>query len=94
MEVGTPGVDNVLSRDRDFETYKGFVVSMTTSEPFKKYGTLIEGVTLNSRSDKAVKLNLKGRARELNTSRLKRARIIRFLVVNTHMLRSLSLSDD
>lgn len=59
LEVSSPGVSRILSSDRDFISFKGFAVIVTTSEPYKKHD-LWRG-TLQGRDEKAVYLNLKGR---------------------------------
>ena len=59
LEVSSPGVSRILSSDRDFISFKGFAVIVTTSELYKKR-TEWQG-TLQGRDDKAVHLNLKGR---------------------------------
>jgi len=36
LVVSTPGAKEVLTRDREFLSFKGFPVLLTTTEPFKK----------------------------------------------------------
>lgn len=59
LEVSSPGVSDVLSRDRDFVSFKGFPVVVKTTEPHKGQ-TRWEG-TLMRREDEYVFINLKGR---------------------------------
>ena len=59
LEVASPGVGNLIVTDRDFVSFKGFPVLVTTSEPFKKKSEW-EG-TLVGRDDEFLSLNLKGR---------------------------------
>jgi ribosome maturation factor RimP len=59
LEVSSPGVSDVLTRDRDFEVFKGFPVEVQLSEVYKKkqvwQGSLV------GRDEVKVSLNLKGR---------------------------------
>lgn len=59
LEVSSPGVSDVLERDRDFTVFKGFPVEIRLSEIFKKkdiwHGSLV------GRDEKSISLNLKGR---------------------------------
>jgi ribosome maturation factor RimP len=59
LNVSSPGLSNVLESDRDFTTFKGFPVTITMTEEFKKK-TVWEG-TLTSRDEDAVLINVKGR---------------------------------
>ena len=59
LEVASPGLGNTLKTDRDFVSFKGFPVTVTTSEPYKKKSEW-EG-TLVGRDDEFLSLNLKGR---------------------------------
>ena len=63
LEVASPGLSSVLSTDRDFNSFKGFPVTVTTSEPVKSK-TKWEG-TLVGRDEESVTINLKGRAQKL-----------------------------
>ena len=60
LEVSSPGISDVLSRDRDFLSFKGFTVTVVASEVYagqKEWtGKLIK------RDAEAVHLSLKGRA--------------------------------
>lgn len=59
LEVGTPGAPSVLTRDFEFEVFKSFPVTVTTTEVWRKADRF--SGTLHSRTDAAVVLNLKGR---------------------------------
>ena len=59
LEVASPGVGNLIVTDRDYASFKGFPVLVTTSEPFKNKSEW-EG-TLVGRDDEFLSLNLKGR---------------------------------
>jgi len=60
LEISSPGVSRQLITDRDFISFKGFAVIVSTSEPYEGHqewtGQLIR------RDDTAVYLNQKGRA--------------------------------
>lgn len=59
LEVSSPGVPQILSSDREFTSFKGFNVLVTTTESWQGHsqwsGRLI------SRNLETIKLNLKGR---------------------------------
>jgi ribosome maturation factor RimP len=59
LEVSSPGTRDVLTKDREFEAFKGFEVTVRTSEVYKKNSAFVG--TLHGRDDKLVKLNIKGR---------------------------------
>ncbi|KAJ1641226.1 hypothetical protein T492DRAFT_921065 [Pavlovales sp. CCMP2436] len=59
LEVGTPGAPETLTRDFEFEVFKGFDVTVTTTEPHKGKSRF-EGA-LHSRDEKSVVLNMVGR---------------------------------
>lgn len=60
LEVSSPGLSDVLSSDREFTTFRGFPVIVTTSEPHQGR-TAWEG-SLVGRDETAVRLNQRGRA--------------------------------
>lgn len=59
LELSSPGVSHVLSSDRDFNSFRGFPVVVTTCEPYdghhEWHGNLV------SRDESTVRINLKGR---------------------------------
>lgn len=59
LEVSTPGTSAALTKDREFSAFKGFNVTVRTSEVFRKK-VEFEG-TLHDRTKDAVRLNIKGR---------------------------------
>ncbi len=59
LEVSSPGVSEMLTRDRDFIVFKGFPVEVQLSEVYKKK-QLWKG-SLVGRTDDKISLNLKGR---------------------------------
>ncbi|NDJ17385.1 ribosome maturation factor RimP [Myxacorys almedinensis] len=60
LEISSPGISKLLTTDREFTSFRGFPVIVTTSEPFNNRaewtGNLVR------RDDDAVHINLKGRA--------------------------------
>jgi ribosome maturation factor RimP len=60
LEISSPGISRQLTTDREFLSFKGFSVIVTTSEPYEGHkewrGKLV------SRDDSEVHLNQKGRA--------------------------------
>lgn len=59
LEVSSPGVSDVLTRDRDFTVFKGFPVEVQLSEIYKK--KQIWRGSLVGRDESKLSLNLKGR---------------------------------
>ena len=60
LEISSPGISQQLTTDRDFISFKGFAVIVTTSEP--KDGKFEWSGQLINRDEAAVHLNQKGRA--------------------------------
>ncbi|MGF1603813.1 MAG: ribosome maturation factor RimP [Thermosynechococcaceae cyanobacterium] len=60
LEISSPGVSQVLTQDRDFISFRGFLVAVQTTEPFKGHQSWTG--TLNRRDQDWVHLNQKGRA--------------------------------
>ena len=60
LEISSPGIPKSLTTDREFTSFRGFPVIVTTSEP---YNSRIEWTgNLVRRDEVAVHLNRKGRA--------------------------------
>jgi ribosome maturation factor RimP len=59
LEVSTPGTMEVLTKEREFEAFKGFQVTVTTAELFRGKDRFVG--TLHGRDDGALRLNIKGR---------------------------------
>jgi ribosome maturation factor RimP len=59
LEVSSPGISRVLATDREFISFKGFPVTVSSTEPYMGHqhwtGQLIQ------RDEKAVHINQKGR---------------------------------
>lgn len=60
LEISSPGISSHLASDRDFISFKGFPVIVTTYEPYEGQQSW-EGKLIR-RDDDAVYLNRKGRA--------------------------------
>lgn len=60
LEVSSPGISRILSTDREFVSFKGFAVLITTSEPYEGQKEWIG--QLIRRDETAVYLNQRGRA--------------------------------
>ncbi len=63
LNVGSPGLSTMLVSDIDFEAFKGFPVTVTLTEEFKKK-LVFEG-TLMDRDDEHVRINQKGQIKKL-----------------------------
>lgn len=59
LEVSSPGLGDVLNRDRDFESFRGFPVTVSLSEPFKN-SSQWQG-SLKSRDETHIVIMQKGR---------------------------------
>lgn len=59
LEVSSPGTPDVLTRDREFDAFKGFHIRVTTTEMYRKK-SWFEG-TLHGRTEDEIQINLKGR---------------------------------
>ncbi len=59
LEVSSPGISPVLSTDRDFTVFKGFMVEATLQETYKNKTTWIG--QLMSRDENTITLSQKGR---------------------------------
>jgi ribosome maturation factor RimP len=59
LEISSPGVSRNLESDREFISFKGFPISVTTVSPHA--GSSAWSGTLIGRDEKAIRINLKGR---------------------------------
>jgi ribosome maturation factor RimP len=59
LEISSPGISRSLTSDREFISFKGFPVVVTTTEPYS--GHTIWTGRLIQRDDDAIRLNKKGR---------------------------------
>jgi ribosome maturation factor RimP len=60
LEVSSPGISRSLTTDREFISFKGFNVTVTTLEPYQ--GQKVRSGQLIRRDDTDLHLNQKGRA--------------------------------
>jgi ribosome maturation factor RimP len=60
LEISSPGISKTLTSDREFISFRGFPIQVTTTEPVNKK-TEFTG-NLVRRDEESVHLNLKGRA--------------------------------
>lgn len=60
LEISSPGISNSLTTDREFISFKGFPVMVTTQEPWD--GRQTWSGRLIRRDEDAVYINQKGRA--------------------------------
>ncbi|WP_008308505.1 ribosome maturation factor RimP [Leptolyngbya sp. PCC 6406] len=63
LEISSPGVSPILETDRDFVVFKGFMVEVELSEPYKDRRTWLG--QLIRRDPEQIYLNLKGRSLKL-----------------------------
>ncbi len=73
LEVSSPGVSRELIADREFISFKGFAVIVSTSQPYE--GQKEWTAQLIGRDDKAVYLNQKGRAVAIPRSLIARVQL-------------------
>ncbi|NEP47266.1 MAG: ribosome maturation factor RimP, partial [Okeania sp. SIO2H7] len=69
LEISSPGVSKILSSDRDFISFKGFPVTVETTEPHK--GETHWQGNLLRRDASAVFLSLKGRTVKIPNEMIK-----------------------
>lgn len=60
LEVSSPGISRSLTTDREFISFKGFSVTVTTTEPFE--GQKVRSGNLVRRDETTLYLNQKGRS--------------------------------
>ena len=73
LEISSPGINELLESDRDFETFKGFPVEISfidkTNTEIKQKGLLYE------KSEKELKLNCKGRIMIIPLTKVMKVRL-------------------
>ena len=74
LEISSPGINDELSNDRDFQTFKGFPVEVLfgddKSSPLRKSGLL------KDRSKNHIHLNIKGRISRIPRNEVIKVRLI------------------
>lgn len=66
LEVSSPGISSILSSDRDFIVFKGFVVEVKLTEAYKKRQTWAG--QLLKRDEEYIYLSLKGKSTKVPRS--------------------------
>jgi ribosome maturation factor RimP len=74
LEVSSPGISRILTTDREFISFKGFPVEITTLEPYK--GQNAWAGNLIRREDESVHLSQKGRAIAIPRSLIDRVQLV------------------
>jgi len=74
LEVSSPGISRTLITDREFISFKGFPVEVTTLEPYK--GQNIWTGNLVRREDESVYLSQKGRAIAIPRPLIERVQLV------------------
>ena len=74
LEISSPGISRTLITDREFISFKGFPVEVTTLEPYK--GQNIWTGNLVRREDESVYLSQKGRAIAIPCPLIERVQLV------------------
>jgi ribosome maturation factor RimP len=74
LEVSSPGISRILTTDREFISFKGFPVEVTTLEPYKGQNTWAGN--LIRREDESIHLSQKGRAIAIPRSLIERVQLV------------------
>jgi ribosome maturation factor RimP len=74
LEVSSPGISRTLTTDREFISFKGFPVEVTTLEPYKGQNTWMGN--LIRREDESVHLSQKGRAIAIPRPLIERVQLV------------------
>jgi ribosome maturation factor RimP len=74
LEVSSPGISRILTTDREFISFKGFPVEVTTLEPYKGQNTWAGN--LIRREDESVHLSQRGRAIAIPRSLIERVQLV------------------
>jgi ribosome maturation factor RimP len=69
LEVSSPGISPILSSDRDFTIFKGFMVEVQLTEPYKDRDTWVG--QLLRRDEEALYLSRKGKPLKLPRAQVK-----------------------
>ena len=74
LEVSSPGISDQLSNDRDFKTFKGFPIEVTYRDGGK--GEVQRNGLLQERSDDYLRLNTKGKMKDIPREDIIQVRLI------------------
>ena len=73
LEISSPGIGEILSSDRDFQTFRGFPVEVEFRDP-KDFETRLEGLLLERDAD-TLQINIRGRIKRLARDRVIQVRL-------------------
>ena len=73
LEISSPGIGEVLSRDRDFQTFRGFPIEVEYRDA-KDVETRLEGLLLE-RDEAELQVNIRGRIKRLPRDRVIQVRL-------------------
>ena len=73
LEISSPGIGEILSSDRDFQTLRGFPVEVEFRDP-KDVETRLEGLLLERDAD-TLQINIRGRIKRLARDRVIQVRL-------------------
>ena len=73
LEISSPGIGEILSSDRDFQTFRGFPVEVEFRDP-KDVETRLEGLLLERDAD-TLQINIRGRIKRLARDRVIQVRL-------------------
>ena len=74
LVVSTPGAKEILTREREFQAFKGFPITVTFHETFKKKDEITG--SLHDRDDEILSVNCKGRIVKVPLSNVKEVRLV------------------
>ena len=73
LEISSPGIGEILSSDRDFQTFRGFPIEVEYRDP-KDVKTRLEGLLLERDAD-VLQINIRGRIKRLARDRVIQVRL-------------------
>lgn len=76
LEVSSPGIDRVLIRAEDFETYKGFDVKLETDMPNTEGQKRFRGIILGLKDGSTVQLKTDNGEIEIPFSEISKAKLV------------------
>ena len=73
LEISSPGIGEILSSDRDFQTFRGFPIEVEYHDP-KDVKTRWEGLLLERDAD-VLQINIRGRIKRIARDRVIQVRL-------------------
>ena len=73
LEISSPGIGEILSSDRDFQTFRGFPIEVECRDP-KDVETRLEGQLLERDAD-VLQINIRGRIKRIARDRVIQVRL-------------------